>query len=152
MNSSRFPTLNLPSPKLEIQEENSELKVRCFVRQKYVVLTPEEWVRQHLIHYLVEYKHYPISRIALEYPLHYGKTSRRADILIIDRARKPQLVVECKAPLIEIKQGVMDQVSKYNTVLGSGIVVISNGLRHFVVQIDINGNSKYLNDIPEYGT
>lgn len=135
---------------MEIQEENSELKVRCFVRQKYVVLTPEEWVRQHLIHYLVVYKHYPISRIALEYPLLYGRTSRRADLVIIDKNRRPQLLVECKAPSVDLKQGVMDQVSKYNTVLESGNVVISNGLRHFVVQLDSKGNSKFLPDIPEY--
>lgn len=150
MNNSRFPTLNLPQPSLAIVEENSELKVRCLVRQKYVVLTPEEWVRQHLIHYLVVYKFYPLSRMALEFPLMYGKTNRRADIVVIDKERNPVLIVECKAPHVEIKQGVMDQVAKYNTVIGSGLVIISNGLKHFVVRVEKDKAGSFLVDIPSH--
>ena len=149
LNNTRFPKLNLPQPNLEIVEENLVLKVRCLARQKYVVLTPEEWVRQHLVHYLVVYKFYPLSRIGLEFQLKYGKTNRRADLLVIDKNRKPQIIVECKAPQVDIKQGVMDQVAKYNTVIGSGIVVISNGIRHFVVQVEEGGEGLYLKDIPE---
>ncbi len=150
MKNSRFPTLNLPHPDLEIVEENSALKVRCLVRQKYVVLTPEEWVRQHLIHYLVVYKFYPISRMALEFPLMYGKTNRRADLVCIDKDRNPALIVECKAPQVEIKQGVMDQVAKYNTVIGSALVIISNGLKHFVVQVEKDKVGSFLTDIPSH--
>lgn len=126
------------------------MKIRCLVRQKYVLLLPEEWVRQHLIQYLVEIKGYPLSRIAVEFPLKYGRTSRRADIVVFNKSKLPEIIVECKAMNVAIGQKVMDQAAKYNTVLESGIVVISNGTKHFVVEVNREGESRFLPDVPEY--
>ncbi len=148
--NQNFKPLQLFSINPVFLEENGVVKIRCLVRQKYVVLLPEEWVRQHLLHYLAEIKGYPISRIAVEFPLKYGKTARRADIVVFGKTRKPEIIVECKAPTVSIKQNVMDQVAKYNTVLDSGIVVISNGTKHFVVAIK-DGETAFLKDVPMYG-
>jgi len=136
----RFPQLSLPSPNLDVRETNGAHQVRCQVRKKFVALSPEEWVRQHLIYYLVYYKSYPVSRFAVEFSLVYGKTKRRADIVVIDKNRNPALVVECKAPDVELSQGVMDQVAKYNSVIGCKLLIISNGLKHFVVELFQEGN------------
>ena len=84
----------------------------------------------------------------MEFSLVYGKTKRRADIVVIDKNRNPALVVECKAPDVELSQGVMDQVAKYNSVIGCKLLIISNGLKHFVVELFPGGKSVFLKDIP----
>ncbi len=89
--------------------------------------------------------------MAVEFPLNYAGTSRRADIVVFDRSKKPILVVECKAPNIKIAQNVMDQAAKYNTTLSSGILVISNGLKHFVAEFFGEGEVRFLTDIPMGG-
>lgn len=121
------------------------------VRKKYVALTPEEWVRQHFIMYLINQKQVPAGLIILEKKLIMNKMSRRPDILIHNRQGEAVMIVECKAPEVNITQDTFDQVARYNSVLSVQYLVVTNGLQHFCCQMDYKGNTyRFLEDIPEY--
>ena len=123
------------------------------LRQKYVALTPEEWVRQHFVNYLTEYLHYPSGLIQVEASLKLNTMQRRADILIHDRTGQPVLVVECKAPDVKLTQTVLDQVINYNFTYGLRWVVVTNGIMHRTGMIDKIANSIMLLDhVPDYET
>lgn len=146
--------LNLPAYEPRIRESHSG-KQEIFdpVRRKYVRLSPEEWVRQHFLHYLMVYKGYPQSLMAVEASLSYNRQVKRSDILVYGPGGKPLLVVECKAPEVELTQAVFDQVAMYNMSLMVGIVMITNGLEHYACSIDHEKRSyKFLTEIPDYAT
>jgi type I restriction and modification enzyme subunit R-like protein len=107
MSNSGLPTLNFPVYEMTIREENGQLRIFDPARKKYVVLTPEEWVRQHLIHYLNKDKGYPLGLMMVEKEFKYNKLSKRADIIVCDRTGAPLLMVECKSPDVEISQRVL---------------------------------------------
>lgn len=116
-----------------------------------MVLTPEEWVRQHLIHYLIEEKNYPISLIAVEKKLTINNLTKRTDILVFNTKGLPEIIVECKAPSVKINQASFDQIARYNLKLQANYLIVSNGLEHFFCKIDIE-NERYifLENIPNY--
>ncbi len=149
-----MPPLNLPAYEPRIREQNSG-KPEIFdrVRKKFVRLTPEEWVRQHFLNYLTAHKGYPASLIAVEAALKYNRLVKRSDILVYGPGGKPLLVVECKAPEVEVSQAVFDQVAMYNMSLLVGFVVVTNGLEHFACKISHENKSyTFLKEIPDYET
>lgn len=147
----RFPILNLPHYALTLQEQDGKTKVFDALRKKWLVLSPEEWVRQHLIQYLIQEKKYPKGRIQLEGGLQVNTLSRRSDILIYDDQGAPYLLVECKASSVRITQEVFEQAAAYNSSLKVRYLVVSNGLQHFCCEIDYHKKeSRYLADIPVY--
>ncbi|MGV8827433.1 MAG: type I restriction enzyme HsdR N-terminal domain-containing protein [Breznakibacter sp.] len=142
--------LNLPTGPFKIKKDQSRYKIYDMIRRKYVVLTPEEWVRQHIIHYLINDKHYPAGLTAVEHLVVINQLRQRADVVIYDRNRKPLLIVECKAPSVAITTGVFEQALRYNMVLGVRIVVVSNGITHLAARLDDAGGYALLSQIPDY--
>lgn len=123
------------------------------LRQKYVALTPEEWVRQHFVNYLTEYLHYPSGLIQVEASLKLNTMKRRADILIHDRSGQPVMVVECKAPDMKLSQAVLDQVINYNYNYGVRYIILTNGITHLTAKIDTAASTfVQFDQIPDYET
>lgn len=120
------------------------------IRKKYVVLTPEEKVRQSILAYLVEHKSYPIRFIAVEKQIHYAEKNRRYDAVIYNQNHQPALLIECKQPDVAITQKVMEQATLYNLVLKVPFLALTNGKQHFVIQINTETKgSVFLKDFPE---
>ena len=143
--------LNLPDYNFIIKTENYKQFIFDKIRKKYVVLTPEEWVRQNFIKYLKNEKKYPTSLMAVEKQVRINQKLRRFDLLFYLRNGQPYLIAEFKAPGIKITQETFDQVVRYNMVLKVKMVIVSNGLQHFACEIDYNKNSfRYLSEIPVY--
>ena len=124
--------LKLNLPEFEVSLKKSEGKVWIFdgIRKKYLVLTPEEWVRQHLINYFINHLKYPKSLISIERGLHYNQLQKRSDIVVFDRNGKPWMIIECKSPDTSLDQKSVMQVAAYNADTKAKYVSISNGLKH----------------------
>lgn len=143
--------LNLPAyqPKLKSKENN--LFIFDFVRKKYIKLTPEEWVRQHVLYFLTAEKGYPISLIAVEKQLIINDLKRRFDIVVFNSQGQPYLIVECKAPQVTISQDAFDQVAIYNTEIQASYMMVTNGLQHYYCKIDTEKEQYYfLRELPSY--
>lgn len=147
-------TLNLPEFPYKIRRGVKDHQlILDIIRKKYVRLTPEEWVRQHFLHFMINRLGYPASLIVVEASLNYNLMKKRFDLLAYDTMGKPLLVVECKAPDIPITQRVFDQVAMYNTTLGVEYVIVTNGLNHYACFIDHAGKSfRFLDQIPMFDT
>ena len=144
--------LNLPEYTFRIKQENAKQLIFDKIRKKFVVLTPEEWVRQNFIEYLNNEKKYPIALMAVEKQIIVNGKQRRFDLLIYNRKGQPQLIAEFKAPDVKITQETFDQVVRYNMALRVEKVIVSNGLQHFACEIEYRNNSyKYLTEIPVFG-
>ena len=143
--------LNLPKYEIRIGRKDGRLTIFDFLRRRYVALTPEEWVRQHFTHFLVEHKSYPQGLLANEVELSVGEKSLRCDSVLYDRELRPRMIVEYKAPHIKLTQKVFQQIVTYNLLLHVDYLVVSNGIEHHCVKMDYE-NEKYLflEDIPEY--
>ena len=143
--------LNLPKYGIKIAHENGHLTIVDVLRRKYVALTPEEWVRQHFVHYLIGHKGYPQTLMANEIQLAIGNKKLRCDSVLYDRSLKPRMIIEYKAPTVNITQKVFDQITVYNMLLHVDYLVVSNGIKHYCCQMDYD-NQKYLflEDIPDY--
>ena len=121
------------------------------LRRKYVKLTPEEWVRQHFVHMLVERKGYPGALMANEVALKVGEKRLRADTVLYDSRLRPRMIIEYKAPHVAITQAVFNQIATYNLLLRVDYLVVSNGLSHYCCRMDYeNRQYRYLQDIPLY--
>jgi hypothetical protein len=143
--------LNLPTYSFNIKLIEQRKYIFDFIRKKFVILTPEEWVRQNFLKYLVEEKKYPASLITVEKEFKLNKLSKRCDALIYNREGNPILIVECKAASVKIDQKVFDQIARYNMQLNVDFLVVTNGLQHFCCKIDYEKQEYYfLKDIPEY--
>lgn len=143
--------LNLPKYQFKFKEVAEKIQIFDTFRKKYVVLTPEEWVRQNFIQYLVEEKKYPASLIAVEAGLKYNEMQKRADVLIYDKQGSPLLLVECKAPEVKLTQDTFDQVARYNMIFKVTYLVVTNGLDHFCCKMDYSTNSyHFLQEIPDF--
>lgn len=141
--------LNLPKTDLRIAKQGQKLAVYDILRRKYVALTPEEWVRQHFVHYLISYKGFPAALMGTEVPLRLGSVQKRCDCVCYDRHMRPLVIVELKAPTVPLSQKVMDQICRYNMALHVPYLILSNGLQHVCAHIDYEkGEYRYLNDIP----
>lgn len=149
--STKMIPLNLPSYAIKIRKEDDHEQILDVLRRKYVALTPEEWVRQHFIHYLIEHKHYPATLLANEVKLQVGDKVLRADSVLYSTTLQPRMIIEYKAPHISITQKTFDQISTYNLLLHADYLVVSNGIRHYICRMDYK-QQKYvfLEDIPEY--
>ena len=143
--------LNLPTFDIKIKKNDDQLLVWDPTRKKQIVLTPEEWVRQHFVHYLIEHLHYPSPLMANEVKLSVGNKKLRADTVLYDRSLRPRMIIEYKAPSIQITRKVFDQILAYNTLLHVEYLVISNGLSTYCMRTGSNDNSaQFLDTIPEY--
>ena len=143
--------LNLPPFEIKLRGTKAQPQIFDILRKKYIALTPEEWMRQHFVHFLVEHKGYPAALMANEIQLKVGEKTLRADSVLYSRELKPRMIIEYKAPHIPITQKVFDQISIYNMLLHVDYLVVSNGLQHYICKMDYN-DKKYLflEDIPDY--
>ena len=140
-------------PKFTFRFKNSENKVSIFdaIRKKFVILQPEEWVRQHCVQYLIEVKGYPKSLINVEKELKINDLKKRYDIVIFNTDGSIHLIVECKAPKIKIKQDTFDQVARYNLALNATYLMVTNGLNHYYCVMDFVAKKyEFLGYIPDY--
>lgn len=143
--------LSLPPIAADVRPEASGLRIYDRLRRRYVALTPEEWVRQHFVSYLIDHKGYPAPLMANEVALTLNGTSRRCDTVVFDREGHPAVIVEYKAPSVAITQKVFDQIVRYNMTLRAGLLMVSNGLSHYCCRVDYkNRQVVFLADIPEY--
>ncbi|CAL2084942.1 type I restriction enzyme HsdR N-terminal domain-containing protein [Tenacibaculum sp. 190524A02b] len=143
--------LNLPTYDFRLKSNENKTLIFDSLRKKYVVLTPEEWVRQHFVHFLLEEKKYPVSLIAIEKQLIINNLKKRTDIVIFGKDGLPNIIVECKAPHIKITQNTFDQIARYNLKLQANFLVVTNGLQHFYCMLDTKNESYvFLRDIPIY--
>lgn len=143
--------LNLPDFNFKIKNSENKMLIFDNLRKKYLVLTPEEWVRQHFVHYLISEKKYPISLIAIEKQLTLNTRKKRTDILVFNQIGTPELIVECKAPSVKISQDTFDQIARYNLKLNANYLIVTNGLTHFYCKMDFKNKTYiFLRDIPAY--
>lgn len=143
--------LNLPEYTFKIKKEETKSLIFDSIRKKFVVLTPEEWVRQNFIEYLKKEKNYPHPLMAVEKQIKINQLQRRFDLLVYSRNGQPYLIAEFKAPNIKITQETFDQVVRYNMALRVEKVVVSNGMQHFACEIDYIKNAyTFLKEIPEF--
>ena len=146
-----MPQLNLPFAALKTKSVEGTIQVFGQVRKKYFVLTHEEWVRQHFIHYLNKEKGYPLGLMGVEKMIKYNQLQTRADIVLYNGDGKPTMIVECKAPNIKITQDAFHQIAKYNFQLRVKYLIVTNGLKHFCCQMDYENNKiTFSVGIPEY--
>jgi type I site-specific restriction endonuclease len=139
--------LNLPSYNLKTNETHIWDKLR----KKFVLNTPEEWVRQNFIEYLISDKKYPQGRMVSEYLVKYNGMNKRCDIALFDETLKAQVIIECKAPKINLSESTFYQIAKYASVLKAPLLILTNGLEHYCAKIDNQtGEIKYLRQIPSF--
>ena len=146
---------NLNFPTYSFRLKNSENKTHIFdvVRKKFVVLQPEEWVRQHCIQYLIQEKNYPISLINVEKVVLINGLKKRYDIAVFDSNGSLVLVVECKAPKVKISQTTFDQIARYNLTLKAHYLMVTNGLNHYFCTMNYyNESFEFLKTLPDYNT
>ena len=143
--------LNLPKYGIKIKNDKGHQSIFDVLRRKYVALTPEERVRQHFVHFLIEHKGYAKALMANEIQLAIGNKKLRCDSVLYDRTLKPRMIIEYKAPTVNITQKVFDQITIYNMLLHVDYLVVSNGIKHYCCRMDY-ANQKYLflEDIPDY--
>ena len=143
--------LNLPPYKISIRRMNGREQIFDILRRKFVALTPEEWVRQHFIHFLTEHKGYPPTLLSNEVQLRIGDKSVRADSVLYDNHLRPRMIVEYKAPTVPLTQKVFDQISAYNLLLHVDYLIVSNGLQTYDCKMDYDNSTYFfLTDIPDY--
>ena len=143
--------LNLPVYNFRFKSEGTKEYIFDPVRRRFVSMNPEEWVRQNFMQYLIQEKKYPESLMAVEKQIMLFQKQFRFDLLVYNRNGQPFLIAEFKSPDVRISQNTFDQVVRYNMVLRVSLVVISNGIDHFVCKIDYDSKSyKYLREIPRF--
>jgi hypothetical protein len=143
--------LNLPEYEINVAEKDGKQQIFDFLRRKFVAMTPEEWVRQHFVHFLVEHKGYPKGLLVNETELRIGDKRLRCDTVLYNKNMQPQMIIEYKAPQIQIQQKTFDQIAVYNLLLHADYLVVSNGIQHYCCQMDYENRSyRFLTEIPEY--
>ena len=143
--------LQLPPYEIKVSQRGNRRQIFDFLRRRWVALTPEEWVRQHFVHFLTAHKNYPSALLANEVELRIGSKRLRADTLLYNKEKMPRMIVEYKAPNIALRQKVFDQISAYNLLLKVDYLVVSNGMEHYCCRMDYEKMSYwFLKDIPAY--
>jgi len=144
-------SLNLPAFQFKLKQTGLRKQIFDTIRKKYVALTPEEWVRQNFIQFLIQNKKFPASLIAVEAGLKINQLQKRLDVLVYDKQGTPHLMVECKAPNVKISQDTFDQIARYNMLFKVKYLVVTNGLQHFCCKMDYLENSySYLETVPDF--
>ena len=142
--------LNYPSYTFKLKTNENKTLIFDIVRKKYVTLTPEEWVRQHTIHYLFKEKNYPISLMAVERQLKIRTLRKRIDIVSYTNDGIPFLIVECKAPSVQISQDTFDQIARYNLKLEAQILMVTNGISHYYCVMNHKKQAyEFLSELPD---
>ena len=143
--------INLPPYEIKLREQNGRRQIFDFLRRRYVSLTPEEWVRQHFVHFLIEQKGYPKGLLANEVEQKIGDKKLRCDTLLYNKELRPRRIIEYKAPEIAITQRVFNQITVYNFLLHVDYLIVSNGRQHYCCRMDYEkGEYTFLQDIPHY--
>jgi hypothetical protein len=148
----QLQALNLPPYPFKISDKDGQLTLFDETRKKHIVITPEEWVRQHFVQYLINQKKYPRTLIKLEGGLRLNGMAKRSDIVVFNTSGEKVLMVECKAPSVAINQKVFDQIARYNMTHKIALLAVTNGLEHYYCRIDFeNGTYQFIEDLPDYG-
>lgn len=143
--------LNFPEYPFRIKQKNNATYIFDEIRKKFLLLSPEEWVRQHLVQFLIRDKKYPRSLIKLEGGLKLNSLQKRTDILLFNNSGEKILLVECKAPSVKISQDTFDQIARYNFIHRVKWLLVSNGLQHYCCEIDFDNKSyRFVEELPEY--
>ena len=144
-------TLNLPTYSFTIKSDKDRSFIFDAIRRKYVLLTPEEWVRQHFIQYLVQDKGFPASLIAVEKEFSFNRMKKRTDILAYNRQGEPVLLVECKSPAVPVTRAVFDQIGLYNLSYNVPWLVVTNGMKHYCCRFEgTKAGYQFTDRIPEW--
>jgi hypothetical protein len=144
----KLPELNFPEYEFRIKIDGNQQQIFDEVRKKYVALTPEEWVRQHLVKFLIEEKRFPRSLMHIEAEISVYQASRRCDVLVYNRAQQPVLIAECKAPEVAITSDTFIQAATYNSVVKAPYLLITNGFDHFCCKVSADGETTFLTELP----
>lgn len=146
-------SLNLPPFEYKLKKADGKVLIFDALRKKYVVLTPEEWVRQHLVHYMVEELKYPKSLMKIESGHTYNTLQKRCDVTVFDRNGNAWLLAECKSPEQRVSEATLRQASVYNLTVKAPYVLLSNGLVHLCLDTRVAAQPwKVLNELPAYGS
>lgn len=146
-----FTPLNLPKASLKLTKSKGEVFVWDVFRKKKLLLTPEEWVRQHFLHFLVNEKQFPIGLIASEYNIEVNKLQRRCDGVIFNRNSKPIAIIECKAPEVNLSENTFYQIAQYNFKLQVDWLILTNGLNTIVAKLNhIQNGIDYFQEVPRF--
>jgi len=149
--SLKLPKLNLPDVPLRIKQEDGQNKIFDPIRKKWLLLTPEEHVRQSFLLYMNQVNDYPLGLTETEKQVTLNNTIKRADIVFYDQRLKTRVIVECKAPKIKINNEVFEQVSRYHFALAADVLIVTNGLEHFAFKMD-KEKIQFLNEIPNFNS
>ena len=148
-----LPKLIFPEYSFSVRQSDGKAEIFDIARKKYVALTPEEWVRQHVVHYLHHTLEYPIELIQVEGSIIFNKMPKRCDIIIYNASMKPMLLVECKKPEVQLQQKTFDQAMIYNMVLNVSYILITNGLQNACFSYDKTaGQVVFHKGIPDWET
>jgi len=143
--------LDFPSYSFKIKQETAVTYIFDDIRKKYLVLTPEEWVRQHVVQFIIKEKGYPRSLIKLEGGLKLNSLQKRTDVVVFNTDGEKILLIECKAPSVKITQKTFDQIARYNIIHKVPLLFVSNGLQHFACKIDIQQQKyQFLENLPAF--
>ncbi len=143
--------LNFPKFNFRVKNTENQLRIFDIVRKKFVVLHPEEWVRQHVVHYLSTNKKYPLGHINIEKQLLLHGLRKRYDVIVLNTDGSIEILVECKSPKVSITQNTFDQMARYNLRANSKYLMVTNGLEHYYCRMDMeNEKYRFLKDIPDF--
>jgi hypothetical protein len=143
--------LNLPEYEYNVKKDEGKIWIFDIIRKRFIVLTPEEWVRQHFVNFLINDLKYPKALIKIETGLVYNKLNKRSDIIIYDRQGLPWMVIECKAPEQKLNTQTLEQVTMYNASMKAKYIAVTNGMIHFCCEINWEErNTNLLKAFPEY--
>ena len=143
--------LNLPDYSFKLRKAEGKVWIFDGIRKKYIVLTAEEWVRQHFVNYIINHLNYPKTLIKIESGLQYNQRAKRTDIVVYNRNGLPWMVIECKAPEQALDEKTIHQAAVYNATLKAPFIVVTNGLAHRVFRIDfLSASTQALDDFPVY--
>ncbi|MCU0434080.1 MAG: type I restriction enzyme HsdR N-terminal domain-containing protein [Bacteroidia bacterium] len=146
-----MPALHFPAYPVRLRQSGARTEVFDIVRRRWFVLTPEEWVRQHVLHYLITDKNYPASLLAVEKSISVNNLRKRCDVVAFGTDARPLLVVECKAPDVTISQHTFDQIARYNLTLGVNLLLVTNGMQHYCCRMNHETQEYvFLKELPEY--
>jgi type I site-specific restriction endonuclease len=147
----KLPILCLPIYELKLKTVEEKTHIFDVVRKKYLLLTPEEWVRQNFINYLNKEKNYPLGLMGVEQMVKYNSLKTRADIVLYNTEGKANIIVECKSPEVKITQDAFNQIAKYNSQLKVKYLIVTNGMKHYCCKMDYETNEiTFLEEIPVY--
>lgn len=143
--------LNFPDYAFRFKSSENRVAIFDEIRKKFILLTPEEWVRQHVVKFLAEQKNYPKSHINVEKIIKLNSLKKRYDVVVFQPDGKILLLVECKAPEVAITQNTFDQIARYNLKMDAAYMMVTNGLNHYFCQMDYEQEQyRFLPDIPSY--